>query len=78
MTFGGILEALGGRLGVEIENAGGASAVEIDGTVVVLQDAGEFLLLRAEIGEPRGEGRSRAPTNWESRLSGGAFPPRPN
>ena len=26
MTFGGILEALGGRLGVEIENAGGAAA----------------------------------------------------
>lgn len=57
MTFGGILEALGGRLGVEIENAGGASAVEIDGTVVVLQDAGEFLLLRAEIGELPDEGR---------------------
>ena len=56
MTFDGIIEALGGRLGVEIENAGGASAVEIDGTVVVLQDAGEFLLLRAEIGELPDEG----------------------
>ena len=33
---------------------------------------------RAVLGEPRGEGRSRAPTNWESRLPGGAFPPRPN
>lgn len=29
MTFDGIIEALGGRLGAEIENAGGASAVEI-------------------------------------------------
>ena len=57
MTFDGIIEALGGRLGVEIENAGGAAAVEIDGAVVVLQDAGELLLLRAEIGELPDEGR---------------------
>ena len=42
MTFDGIIEALGGRLGVEIENAGGAAAVEIDGAVVVLQDAAEM------------------------------------
>ncbi len=57
MTFDGIIEALGGRLGAEIENAGGAAAVEIDGAVVVLQDVGEFLLLRAEIGELPDEGR---------------------
>ena len=56
MTFGGIIETLGERLGTEIENAGGAAAVEIDGAVVVLQDAGELLLLRAEIGELPGEG----------------------
>ena len=42
MTFDGIIEALGGRLGAEIENAGGAAAVEIDGAVVVLQDAAEM------------------------------------
>ena len=57
MTFSGFIEALGARLGMEIENAGGAAAVEIDGTVVVLQDAGELLLLRAEIGEMPDEGR---------------------
>ncbi len=57
MTFSGFIETLGARLGMEIENAGGAAAVEIDGAVVVLQDAGEFLLLRAEIGELPDEGR---------------------
>ena len=56
MTFSGFIETLGARLGMEIENAGGAAAVEIDGAVVVLQDAGEFLLLRAEIGELPDEG----------------------
>ncbi len=59
MTFKGIIEALGARLGVEIEDAGGAAAVEIDGAAVILQDAGELLLLRAEIGEIPGDGRER-------------------
>ena len=57
MTFDELIEALGERLGMEIENAGGAAAVEVDGTVVVLQDAGELLLLRAEVGEMPEEGR---------------------
>ena len=57
MTFGGLIESLGERLGVEIEDAGGAAAVEIDGAVVILQDAGELLLLRAEVGELPEEGR---------------------
>ena len=51
MTFENLLEALGKRLGLELENAGGAAAVEIDGITVILQDAGELLLLRAEVGE---------------------------
>lgn len=51
MTFGHLIEKLGERLGIELEDAGGAVAVEVDGEVVVLQDAGELLLLRAEVGE---------------------------
>ena len=57
MTFGELIESLGERLGVVIENAGGAAAVEIGDVVVILQDAGELLLLRAEIGELPDEGR---------------------
>ena len=48
---------LGKRLGVEIEDAGGASALEIDGETVILQDAGELLLVRAEVGEIPADGR---------------------
>lgn len=51
MTFGELIDVLGKRLGVEIEDAGGAAALEIDGETVVLQDAGELLLVRAEVGE---------------------------
>ena len=57
MTFGNLIEALGGKLGIEIEDAGGAAAVETDGTTVVLQDAGELLLLRAEVGEIPADGK---------------------
>ena len=51
MTFEGLIENLGERLGIAFEDAGGAVAVEVDGETVVLQDAGELLLLRAEVGE---------------------------
>ena len=51
MTFEKLLEKLGESLGVEIENAGGAAAVDVDGTTVVLQDADGFLLMRAVVGE---------------------------
>ena len=51
MTFEDLVEALGKRLEIEIEDSGGAVAMEIDGTNVVLQDAGELLLIRAEVGE---------------------------
>ena len=58
MTFEDIVEALGKRLEIEIEDAGGAVAMEIDGTNVVLQDAGELLLLRAEVGEIPEDGKA--------------------
>ena len=57
MTFGELIDVLGKRLGVEIEDAGGAAALEIDGEAVVLQDAGELLLVRAEVGEIPADGR---------------------
>ena len=57
MTFATLLETLSERLGTPLEDAGGATAVEIDGNTVVLQDAGDLLLLRAEIGDLPDEGR---------------------
>ena len=52
MTFGELIEGLGKKLGVEIEDAGGAAALEIDGQAVILQQAGDDLLLvRADLGE---------------------------
>lgn len=58
MTFEDLIEALGKRLEVDIEDAGGAVAMEIDGMDVVLQDAGELLLMRAEVGEIPGGGEA--------------------
>ncbi len=57
MTFATLLETLSERLGTPLEDAGGATAVEIDGNPVILQDAGDLLLLRAEIGTLPDEGR---------------------
>ena len=57
MTFTTLLETLSQRLGTPLEDAGGASALEIDGRPVILQDAGDLLLLRAEIGDLPEEGR---------------------
>ena len=52
MTFGKLIEELNARLGVEIEDAGGAFALEIDGETVVLQQAdGDLVLVRADLGE---------------------------
>ena len=51
MTFEKLIEELGAKLGIEFEDAGGAAAMEIDGAVIILQDAGELLLIRAEVGE---------------------------
>ena len=52
MTFGELVEGLGEKLGVEIEDAGGAVALQIDGETVILQQADDDLvLLRADLGE---------------------------
>ena len=52
VTFGELIEKLGERLGVEIEDAGGAFALEIDGETVVLQQANDDLVfVRADLGE---------------------------
>ena len=52
MTFGDLVEGLGAKLGVEIEDAGGAVAFEIDGETVVLQQANDDLVLvHADLGE---------------------------
>ena len=51
MTFGELIEGLSKKLGVEIEDAGGAFALEIDGQTVVLQQADDDLvLIRADLG----------------------------
>ena len=51
MTFEELVEMLGERLGIEFEHVEGAAAVEIDGAAVILQDAGDLLLIRADVGE---------------------------
>ena len=52
MTFGELVEKLGEKLGVEIEDAGGAVALQIDGETVILQQADDDLvLLRTDLGE---------------------------
>ena len=57
MTFATLLETLSERLGTPLEDAGGATALEIDGIPVILQNAGDLLLLRAEIGDLPETGR---------------------
>ena len=52
MTFGELVEGLGTKLGVEIEDAGVAVALQIDGETVIVQHADDDLvLLRADLGE---------------------------
>ena len=52
MTFKELIEGLGKKLGEEIEDAGGAAAMEIDGETVILQQADDDLLLvHADLGE---------------------------
>ena len=52
MTFEELVEKLGAKLGVEIEDAGGAVAIQIDGETVIVQRADDDLvLLRADLGE---------------------------
>ncbi len=77
MTFSDLLQLASERLGVEIEDAGGAAGVAIDGAPVVLQDAGDLLLLRAELGPIPAEGREAVlaaamEANWLYQGTGGA------
>lgn len=52
MTFGELIDKLSSKLGVEIEDAGGAVAIQIDGETVIVQLADDDLvLLRADLGE---------------------------
>ena len=52
MTFGELIDKLSSKLGVEIEDAGGAVALQIDGETVILQQADDDLvLLRTDLGE---------------------------
>lgn len=54
MTFEKLIEELNAKLGVEIENAGDAFALDVDGETVVLQMAGvpdgDLLLMCADLG----------------------------
>ena len=51
MTFGQLIEDLGEKLDMKIEDAGGACALEIDGRTVVLQLADvDLVLVRADLG----------------------------
>jgi hypothetical protein len=52
MDFQNIIAALGGKLGVELDGADGACGLAVDGVDVVLQDAGDWLLVHTDLGEP--------------------------
>lgn len=52
MDFETLIAALGGKLGVELDGTGGACGLDVDGVDVVLQDAGEWLLVHTDLGEP--------------------------
>ena len=52
MEFKELVKALGEKLGIELDGTEGACGLDVDGTTVILQDAGEMLLVRGEIGEP--------------------------
>ena len=52
MDFKAIIAALGEKLGVELDGADGACGLQVDGVDVVLQDAGEWLLVHTDLGEP--------------------------
>ena len=37
MTFGELVDGIGAKIGVGIENAGGAAALQIDGETIIVQ-----------------------------------------
>ena len=60
MTFGEMIDGIGKNLGVELADEGGAAAVQVDGTPVILQMADDdLLLIHADIGEIAPENRDR-------------------
>ena len=76
MRFDDLLASLGELLGVEIEDAGGAAAMEVDGVPVILRDAGDILLLHTEVGEIPSDGResilaAAMEANWLYEGTGG-------
>ena len=52
MDFNTLIAALGGKLGVELDGADGACGLTVDGVEVILQDAGDWLLVHTDLGEP--------------------------
>ncbi len=81
MQYEKLLEALSEKLGIEIENVGGATAVEVDGQVVILQLAGarddDILFTHADLGEIPIEGKealaaSALSANYLYQGTGGA------
>ena len=60
MTFGEMIDGIGKNLGVELVDEGGAAAVQVDGNPVILQMAGDDLVLvHADLGERAPENRDR-------------------
>ena len=60
MTFGEVIAGIGKNLGVELVDEGGAAALMVDGNVVILQTAGDDLVLvHADLGEMAPENRDR-------------------
>ena len=60
MTFGKLIEDMGKNLGVELVDEGGATVVEVDGSVIAIHAAGaDLLLIHADIGEIPPENRDR-------------------
>ena len=60
MTFGELIDGLGKNLGIELTDEGGATAVEVDGTPVILHAANDdLLLMHADLGEIAPDSRDR-------------------
>lgn len=60
MTFGELIDGLGKSLGIELTDEGGATAVEVDGTPVILHAANDdLLLIHADLGEVAPDSRDR-------------------
>jgi len=60
MTFGELIDGLGKSLGIELTDEGGAAAVLVDGNPIILQAAGDDLVLvYADLGEIAPDCRDR-------------------